>query len=665
VTAPGAERRRSAPLAAESSDVTRFRAFGAAALVFVLTALGWLSIRSGPGALLAPGPVAFPHRDLACAACHEPERHGRGSDACDGCHGPHPSARPAHARLARSGKLECGVCHAVHRAESGLAFEPDGAVLHYGTGFERALVRAEQGGAPGRERTLVPLVAARACEGCHELERPTDPAWSCFAGAARTGLAASLCFDEHRPPGARGTARSAARDAAVERARLLAPELRSERAGALGSNGSALAAGALAAALVLGLARRRAQRSGRPHAPVAKTRAPGARRLPIIDAARCLGCQGCVDACPYDVLEISRYVAVVARAEQCCGAGPCLLACPNGSLAFGDGAPAPDVIPVDARLESREHPGVFFAGDVTGSSLIRSALEQGALAATAVAEELSARRREARGSERGASRHDLVVVGAGPAGLAAGLEALGRGLDVVVLEQASIAESLRRFSREKLVQSTEGYGGRTLPLWLGDCKKEELLRRWLREVRARRLAVQEGARVLGIDALGRDGYRVRAARSNGASLELLARRVIVATGRRGSPRRLTASIPEAAQGRVHYELSDARAFAGRRAVVIGLGDVAMETALALALQPDTTVTLLHRGNGFSRGRQKNIEAIGRLVAAGRVGLLFGATVESVELERIVVEVEKRSRSIAYDALFVHIGAEAPARAPIA
>ena len=93
------------------------------------------------------------------------------------------------------------------------------------------------------------------------------------------------------------------------------------------------------------------------------------------------------------------------------------------------------------------------------------------------------------------------------------------------------------------------------------------------------------------------------------------------------------------QSRVHYELSDARAFAGTRAVVVGLGDVAMETAIALALQPGTTVTMVHRGSGFSRGRLRNVETVGRLVAEGRIGLLFGATVRSIEAERLVVEIE--------------------------
>jgi thioredoxin reductase len=204
-----------------------------------------------------------------------------------------------------------------------------------------------------------------------------------------------------------------------------------------------------------------------------------------------------------------------------------------------------------------------------------------------------------------------------------------------------------------------------LPLFVGDSTKEELLRRWLREVRASGLDVREGVRVNGIEASGMgDEFTVRATNSSGAAVVISARRVVVATGRRGSPRKLDVAIPEAALGRVHYELSDARAFAGSRVVVVGLGDVAMETALALALVPGTTVTMIHRGGGFSRGRQTNIERIGRRVAEGRIGIVFHAELRAIGVERVLVGALGSERSVPYDALFVHIGAEAPAEVPI-
>ena len=662
MTPPAPGRRRAAPTAALSSDVTRFRAFGAAALALTLSVIGMLAFRNGPAALVTPGPLARPHQGLACASCHADDQEQRASSSCSGCHGAHPSARPAHAALARRGELACGDCHAVHRSEGGLAFDPNGGVSHYETGFEKKLERSPFGSAEPISTVapvFVPLVSREACARCHDLERVTDPARACFTSA--TGGAFSLCFDEHRRPAERSGARAAERDAAVERARELAPRLERARPSSLASSSVTLLFGALAAGLVVLVAKKRVRRDeasrAQPPVPLA-----GVRRLPVVDTARCLGCHACVDACPYDVLEMVRYVAVATRPDQCCGAGSCLVACPNGSLALHDGPAPVDAPRLSARLESLDRPGIFLAGDVSGGSLIRSALEQGVTVARAVADELAARAHAGKKREKPdggvEAPFDLVVVGGGPAGLAAGLVAKERGLSVVVLEQASIAESVRRYSREKLVLDAPPANARTLPLWVGDAEKEALVRRWLREVHARELDVREGARVVGVDARAPGSFQVRAVRSDGSTFALSARKIVVATGRRGSPRKLAAPIPEVALGRVHYELSDARAFAGSRAIIVGLGDVAMETALALALQPGTSVTLVHRGRGFSRGRQKNIEAVGRLVAEGRVGLLFDTEVRAIGAERIVVAEGARERSVPYDVLFVHIGSEA-------
>ncbi|MGG7377362.1 NAD-binding protein, partial [Escherichia coli] len=73
---------------------------------------------------------------------------------------------------------------------------------------------------------------------------------------------------------------------------------------------------------------------------------------------------------------------------------------------------------------------------------------------------------------------------------------------------------------------------------------------------------------------------------------------------------------------VHYHLFDARSFEGKRVVIVGLGDVAMEAAIALSRQPNTAVTVVHRGDGFTRGKSRNIAEVRRLADAGRIGLRF-------------------------------------------
>ena len=74
-----------------------------------------------------------------------------------------------------------------------------------------------------------------------------------------------------------------------------------------------------------------------------------------------------------------------------------------------------------------------------------------------------------------------MIVGAGPAGLAAALEAHALGLRYIALEQATIADSIRSFPRGKLVIDPDLPN--TSSLWLAEATKEELLARWTRTVR--------------------------------------------------------------------------------------------------------------------------------------------------------------------------------------
>ena len=80
-------RRRAAPVAAATSDVTRFRAYGIGAVVLALTVVCLIVLGGGASALTAPGPLAKPHRELACAACHGRTEGDRTVHACVGCHG--------------------------------------------------------------------------------------------------------------------------------------------------------------------------------------------------------------------------------------------------------------------------------------------------------------------------------------------------------------------------------------------------------------------------------------------------------------------------------------------------------------------------------------------------------------------------------------------------
>jgi thioredoxin reductase len=353
--------------------------------------------------------------------------------------------------------------------------------------------------------------------------------------------------------------------------------------------------------------------------------APATRkRLPTINPGTCLGCYACVDACPFDVLTIERYVAVVARPEECCGVVLCEQVCPNGSLTITLGEPVLDRPVVDAHLESVDVPGLFLAGDLTGLPLIKNAINQGVRAVDRIATTLP---------KKGKEPFDVVV------------------------EQSSVAASVKSFPRDKIVYDppldlpVEG------ELWLKEATKEELVAQWTRIVRARAIDVREGRQVTGVE---RDGaaFVVRCTREGSSAETFRGARVILAIGRRGTPRELDLSIDAGAEERVSYALADARSFAGKRVVIAGLGDTAMEAAIAIARQPETSVTISYRGSTFARGKARNIAEVKDLVAKGRLRLLFETVPVAVTRTSVTVAgvtSGKGRRTLQAEALLVLVG----------
>ncbi len=216
---------------------------------------------------------------------------------------------------------------------------------------------------------------------------------------------------------------------------------------------------------------------------------------------------------------------------------------------------------------------------------------------------------------------------------------------------------MQSFPRGKLVLDAAPAGATAPRLWLAETTKEELLARWMLTLRTERPPLREGQRVTALDRDETGVWSAQSIDAIGATVTHRAHHVVLAVGRRGSPRRLPLAIPEAMTPNVHYALADAATFAGRRVVIVGAGDVAMETAIALSRQPGTEVVLSYRGTELQRGRARNIAELRRRVAAGAVRFVVQSELVALPPGRATLATPTGRHEVGCDALFVMIGAE--------
>lgn len=372
---------------------------------------------------------------------------------------------------------------------------------------------------------------------------------------------------------------------------------------------------------------------------------------PVVDLSRCLGCATCVAACPEDgVLELVHGQAAVVRGARCIGAGACERECPVDAITvtLTETEERRDIPALSPGLEAIGTPGLFLAGEVTAHALIKTAIDHG----REVAAEVAARMGDTKGTDGEA--YDLCIVGAGPAGLSASLEAKRRGLTYVTIDQAEeIGGTVARYPRRKLVttQPIE------IPLYgrfrQTSYEKEELVELWQRIATEQELVVHGGHTFQGLDR-GEDGrFVVRTDRG-----EISARHVCLALGRRGAPRKL--GVPGEELPKVAYSLLDARSYAGRRCAVVGGGDSAVEAAVALAEQVGTEVTLSYRRAAFFRIKAVNERRLEEAVAAGRVRLALESQLVSINREHVELAMADGSRQqVPNDDVFIMAGGLAP------
>jgi thioredoxin reductase/Pyruvate/2-oxoacid:ferredoxin oxidoreductase delta subunit len=364
---------------------------------------------------------------------------------------------------------------------------------------------------------------------------------------------------------------------------------------------------------------------------------------PVINHVRCLGCASCIKACPENqVLGLINGKAHLIDPTHCIGHGACRKACPFDAieLVFGTEKRGVDIPLVNEDFQSNV-PGIYIAGELGGMGLIRNAVTQGVQAVESI------RKLDGIGSKK----LDLVIVGAGPAGIGASLAAKAARLNFVTLEQESLGGTVSHYPRGKIVMTAPVKLPVIGKMHFRETTKEALMEFWEGVVDSTGLEISDNERVETIEPDG-VGFTVKTTQNSYQT-----RAVLLAIGRRGTPR--TLGVPGENKTKVVYRLIDPEQYMNQHVLVVGGGDSALEAAVSIADKAGTTVTLSYRSEAFSRAKEKNRMKVESARKQGKLNVLMSSKVKHITDDKVVIEANNEELSIDNDAVIVCAGGILP------
>lgn len=365
---------------------------------------------------------------------------------------------------------------------------------------------------------------------------------------------------------------------------------------------------------------------------------------PIIDPARCLGCASCISACPENsVLGLLNGKAQLVNPSHCIGHGACKTACPFDAieLVFGTEKRGLDIPEVNPDYQTNV-PGIFIAGELGGMGLIRNAVTQGVQAVTSISKL----------SGIGQSHPlDLVIVGAGPAGIAASLAAKDKNLRFVTLEQDSLGGTVSHYPRGKIVMTAPVVLPIVGKMHFKETTKEALMGFWEGIIETAGLKINTRERVESVTQ-EKTGFTVKTSKNTYQTRALL-----LAIGRRGTPRKL--DVPGEEKSKVVYRLIDPEQYRNQQVLVVGGGDSALEAAISIAEEAGTQVTISYRSDAFSRAKEKNRSRLADAEKSGRLQVMLKSVVKQIDDNDVLIDAEGQLHKIGNDAVIVCAGGILP------
>jgi thioredoxin reductase/NAD-dependent dihydropyrimidine dehydrogenase PreA subunit len=365
---------------------------------------------------------------------------------------------------------------------------------------------------------------------------------------------------------------------------------------------------------------------------------------PVIDLGTCIKSGGCVEACPEkDILGILKGAGTLIKASNCVGHGACFHACPVEaiSLVIGTEKRGVDLPHVSESYETNM-PGIYIAGELGGMGLIKNSVEQGMYAIENIVKTKF---------KRDKATLDIVIVGAGPAGISASLTAKKHGLSFKTLEQDTLGGTVYTFPRAKIVMTAP----MDLPLYgkvkLFDTSKDELLELWNDALTKNEITINEKTKV---ESITPENGVFRVDTNKGETF--ITKHVLLAIGRRGTPRKL--GVPGEMSEKVAYRLLEPELISNKDVIVVGGGDSAIESALLLAKQ--NKVVLSYRKDKFSRLKPKNRENILKAIDQNWIDIKYNTNLTKIEKQKVTIKHnDGTEEDLNNDLVYIFAGGELP------
>jgi thioredoxin reductase (NADPH) len=373
---------------------------------------------------------------------------------------------------------------------------------------------------------------------------------------------------------------------------------------------------------------------------------------PHIDTTQCIGCATCTTVCPEgDVLAMVGAKAAIVNGYKCIGHSLCAEACPVGAITMVMASPsmAADMPCLTPEYETTIQ-NLFLIGELGGLALIKNAVNQGrSCIDTLVSRKAS---RQAASAPNGAEVHDVVIVGAGPAGISASLRAIEQKLSYITLEQDEVGGTVAKYPRQKLVMTSPVEFPMYGKFKKTELSKENLLAFWEMVLNRADFNVRTGEKVEAVTKAADGIFTVKTANNTH-----LGWAVILALGRTGTPRKLGVKGEEL--GKVMYRLIEADHYVNKNILVVGGGDSAIEAAMGLASQNGNRVTISYRQDQFSRIKERNARRIEEFIRSRKISVLFKSNPVEFKPESVVLQVNGEEQEIPNDFVWIFAGGTPP------